>query len=226
VDYVRFTEKAFVKISKREAWLCHCVAGKARGLDPLARTKVLDELIKGCANGGGRDDAPADPMAALGLDDDPVGEAALPMRASKKSNVVVYDLSVKSPLVKGQFHIVRCLSRPPGKPLPRGTVYVMSDDLPWVIHALTHEVQAGGVEYEPEDTTLRQPYWMPKVSAWRVRAKLPDGTVLRRQISVPRIVAQDLGCKRSLSDSEFRRSKEAKLLERCAWRDDVEAGRI
>ena len=86
LESVVFEGESFVKLTKREAWLCQVAAGKARGLDPLSRTTLMDDLgaalrsalldPEGAANLGAA--RAADPMLGLGLDE-AVTDGAMPV---------------------------------------------------------------------------------------------------------------------------------------------------
>ena len=63
---VKFQEKVFVKLHIREQWLCQLIAGKSRGLDPLRRTSVIQDLH----------------VAVAAIDQDDPGQAATALAGS------------------------------------------------------------------------------------------------------------------------------------------------
>ena len=235
VDFHRFENEAYVKVGKREAWLCQAAAGKARGLDPLNRTRLVDALIAELPHARPvaqeREDAPAEPaqrpsMCSLGIDED---DGEFVMKKSRKKGgkprgPPIEPVWVSVPMrQQGCDQQVRCLSRAPASNV-RNAIYVHSEFVPWVVETLSNEVALGGVDFEPPSAKLREPWWSHRERAWKCRAKGLDGKTKRKSLAVPMVAIVSRGIKRQLNEREFRDAKAKKLQETQRWRDGVEQG--
>lgn len=232
VECFRHEGLAYIKVSKREAWLCHACAGKARGTDPLARTRLIEDIVAALRTAKSDEsragDAPADSMAGLGLDDYTVASSApLPRRGRKGQPKVPLESVIATVPMRqqgGSVAQVRCLNKAPGGAKCTKSIYILCDQVPWLVAALAAEVARGGVDFEPPEATLRQPWWAPRERAWKCRAKSLEGSVVRKHVAVPTHIVSDRGVKRPMSDGEFKACKAAKLQDILSWRDQVESG--
>lgn len=228
VEFYRHDGVAYIKVSKKEAWLCFAAAGKARCTDPLARTTLIEDVAAAVSKATLDDEemrvAPADAMAGLGLDE----EVSPPVRGergtSRKQPIAPVVAQLGGAAAGGVPHQVQCLNRNPNGGKVGKAAYIHCDHLPWVVKTLTEQVERGGVSYEPPDTTLRQPWWDLRERAWKCRAKGLDGKMIRKSVHIPNFVLTDRGCKRPMNDAEFKEHKRAKYEELIAWRDEIQSG--
>ena len=95
IDTVEFKNEHYVKMHKTESWLCHAVAGKAKGLHPLRRTTALDtiaamiaERTQPCkpALALAGQDGEHDCMADLGLDGPPMAARSVQKQLGRASS--------------------------------------------------------------------------------------------------------------------------------------------
>lgn len=220
-----FQGKQFVKLCKRENWLCHAVSGKAHQLKPLLRTTLIEHLSMKVA--GLETEAVhrtcEDKMSDLGLDGEAVGVAA--SKNSKKKAPVkkgIVEVSV-SPRLRGDgIHVVECLA---GHLRKGAGVMVNVESVPWAIARLAEEMQSGGIDFQPDETLLSEPFFANRDRAWVARARAPDGEVLRKTLAVPLFTA-DGPKKRPLSPEEFDEAKRARLEEIRSWQSQVSAGGV
>lgn len=203
--------EAFTKLTKNQAWLCMAASGKARGLQPLARTDVIEILASMVADaaGGGAGPAIADPagasssrlrepsgtgpsMAAFDLDGD-ANKGPLPRRRgarrannSKAARPLAQPLTLDLPpeLTTDQTSQVRCLSGPP-RGRSGNAPWLHVDDLGWLVDKLADQVRNGGVSFVPSPSSLRKPFWSERDHSWICRAKAPGGDLIRKSLAVP-----------------------------------------
>ena len=240
MDTFTFEGQAFVKLTKREAWLCQVAAGKARGLDPLSRTTLMDDLAASLRSGSRADAsasapaaAKADPMRALGLDEAVTDEAMLTglryvgkkKPKAAKPQIVKVAPPASASRVSGGPSQVSLLTRAPGGAALRQGVLLHVDHVPWAVEVLLLQVKEGGVTFVPPESRLREPWFALGESTWRCRAMAPNGDVLRKRIKVPLVLEEVAsGSKRMLTRVEYQKLKKEKLGEILAWREHVQQG--
>ena len=233
VPVERIAGEPFVKLSKREGWLCHAVCGKAAGLNPLGRTTALDTLAAQVTKvaGEARDTAPAeqefDAMAGLGLDDD-----VAPVAPRKKKNKTgdtketlppkVVELELPPRLRANGVERVKCAAHVRHS---RNNLMLHLDHLDWAINLLAHEVESGGVDFELDAPALAEPFWACRDRAWVARARTPSGNLLRKSIAIPVFTPTAAG-KRTLTSEEFHGMKRLKLVEIKEWQVAVNQGSV
>ena len=256
VDSADFQNENFVKMHKMESWVCHTVAGKAKGLNPLQRTTLLETLArlidesvdkqapKALAPAGQRQEE--DCMADLGLDGPSLSAAApaapaikrpCSSRASKgprsrkdrrkaaePRKCQALTLALPPKLRDGERRSVRVLTRAPTGRMNRAHVWVVTDDVPWVLQVLHRQWASGGLEYLPEPVQQRKPYFQIRDRSWQVRARLPSGEYRRKTFTVPWSVVQPDGRRVFISQDKFAKDKEAMFHKAVAWQAAVEAG--
>lgn len=231
VPVIRHEGQPFVKCGKRESWLCHAVAGKALGLAPLARTKALESLATAVEAASADQDEcasrpqveePVDDMDGLGLDDDePVKVKAKPPKKTKRiPKILEVQLPVR--LQRSGTQAIRVLAHAPGC---KQALALHQDHLTWIIETLAHELSKGGVDFEPEESRLSEPYFAVRDRAWVARARGPGGQVLRKSLAVPLVVKTPSG-KRALTREEFSELKKQKLDEIKDWQEAAIAGEV
>lgn len=243
VDIAHFDGDKFVKITKREAWLCQLIAGKARGLDPLSRTTLIEQLSQGLKDtmsrapaGTAMPGAPSsqaaveDPMLALDLDDAEAVAPPAPKTKKLQSNApVVVHVPAKSPYEdapcasSGGPPTLKMLSRAPKAAALRHGIYLHVDLLPWCCQKLRLQYEQGGVTYSPPDASLRQPWFSRSDCAWYCRAKTPAGGIVRKKVAVPTF-SETGPARRSLSFKEFASAKQEKLAAIKEWREAIQLG--
>ena len=232
VPVERVFDEPFVKLSKREGWLCHAVCGKASGLNPLGRTAALDTLVAQVAKVAGVDCDTAflgrelDAMAELGLDDDVarVGPRKKTKKGDKKvkPSPKVVELELPPRLRANGVDRVKCAVHVRHA---RNTLMLHLDHLGWAIDLLAHEVESGGVNFEPDGPSLREPFWACRDRAWVARARAPSGELLRKSISIP-VFSPTAAGKRVMTASEFHDMKRVKLEEIKEWQVAVNQGDV
>lgn len=240
LDPVPFDGQQFVKLSKRESWLCQVAAGKARGLDPLSRTSLTDDLAASLRSKTQEDEQTsahasqkADPMHALGLDEavtDDARRASLQQKVTKqpkakKPNIIMVKAPSYASRASGGPVQVSLLTRPPRGPPLRQGVLLHVDHIPWAVDILLHQVKQGGVDFSPPESKLREPWFALDESSWRCRAKTPSGEIVRKRIMVPLVLDNFVGGgKRVLTKAEYQKMKQEKLDEILEWRERVQQG--
>jgi len=254
VDAAQFKDEHFVKMHKLESWVCHAVAGKAKGTNPLRRTTTLDKIANMIAEATEEKkplvQEPAkqvdadDCMADLGLDGPaasvafaPAGpeshcssKAKRPKAKSKgKAKTVpveckVLTLSVPLESRSGSCRALRVLTRPPNGRRHRSHVWVSSADVPWLLESLHRQWVKGGVDVSPEPVRQRKPYWQIRDRSWQVRARLPSGDYKRKNFTVPWSQVLPDGKRSFIPAAQFAKDKEAMYLQAVAWQDGMEAG--
>ena len=231
VDSISFAGQTFLKLDKRENWLCQMVTGKSRGANPLQRTKLLDALRELAASAASSP-LRADAMDALGLDDAPrdapVARVDAVSRTKAHSSLRLLPPDVRAGLMPTRLrgpsdHSAAVLSRAPGKPPLRQSVWLSAADLGWAVAYLHAEVQSGGVDYEPPSPDTRMPYFRHRDRCWVIRAKTPAGDIRRKTLTVPLTVPGAAG-KRALSRAEFDAERHRAASALIDWRDLVERG--
>lgn len=224
--------EAFLKINKRESWLCHAAAGKAAGCAPLARRTLFDDmatLVQRAAAAVPLQAPPPSPdrsdaMAGFGLDDD------LPAARPPKNSMGAAKAKLGPRVVEvilpprlrgsGDQQSVRCLD---GK-VRSGTngFYIHLDAVGWVIETLGRQVVGGGVEFVPPETKLAQPFFASRDHSWVARARHPNGERVRKALKVPLSIITGQGTKRNLSTAEYKELKHVKLQEIREWQANVQ----
>ena len=209
LDVEMVANQPFAKLSKNEAWLCMAASGKARGLQPLARTDVIEKLSTMVAESAEGGDGPADStssrsreapgkatgMRALGLDEEaspaPMNRRGRRSRkptsrpkAQKKGPPSVLEVELPPELATDGKLQVRCLSGPPRNRIG-GAPWLHVDDLGWLVDKLADQVINGGVSFVPSPSSLRKPFWSERDHSWICRAKAPGGKVLCKSMAVP-----------------------------------------
>jgi len=245
-----FEGQHFVKVVKSEYWLCVAASGKHRDKKPLSRTDLIEKLCASVAaetssespspsrSGGVRNG-----MDGLGLDE-PVAAGTSPQTSKHRSRVSRASYSGQRACeAKRQQHIVtvaapgntsdelvkhvRCLAFPPkGLKNQRDCIFLHIDDLPWLIESLAGQVARGGVDYDPEASQLRKPYWSNRDGAWICRAMSPNGELMRKSCSVPVFVTDRHGARRALSSAEYAQVRDDMLAEIQEWQKEVELGNV
>ena len=226
--------EAFLKINKREAWLCHAAAGKAAGCAPLARCTLFDDmatLVQQVAAVVPLQAPPpipdrSDAMAGFGLDDDlPPPPARQPKNSTGAAKAKLGPRVVEVILPprlrgSGDQQSVRCLD---GK-FRSGTngFFIHVDAVGWVIETLGRQVVGGGVEFVPPETKLAQPFFASRDHSWVARARHPSGERVRKTLSVPLSIVTAQGAKRNLTAVEYKELKKAKLQEIREWQANVQ----
>ena len=230
----RVGDEAFLKINKREAWLCHAAAGKAAGCAPLARCRLFDDmatLVQQVAAAVPLQAPPPipdppDAMAGFGLDDDlPPPPCRKPKNsqgpAKAKLGPRVVEVILPPRLRgSGDRQSVRCLD---GKCRSHmNGFFIHVDAVGWVIELLGRQVVNGGVDFVPPETKLAQPFFASRDHSWVARARNPSGEIVRKTISVPISVVTAQGAKRNLTAVEYKEFKKAKLEEIREWQANVQ----
>lgn len=254
VDTALFKDEHFVKMHKLESWVCHAVAGKAKGLNPLRRTKLLDKIADMIAEATEEKKPMAqeianqvdddDCMADLGLDGPAAPAAFAPAglgslcssraqkaqaKSKRKAKTVpveckVLTLSMPPESRSGSCRALRVLTRPPNARRHRSHVWVSSADVPWLLESLHRQWVKGGVDFSPEPVRQRKPYWQIRDRSWQVRARLPSGDYKRKNFTVPWSQVCPDGRRSFISAAQFAKDKEAMYLQAVAWQDAIEAG--
>ena len=250
VDTVEFSGDHFVKMHKLESWVCHTVAGKAKGLNPLRRTRALDNIADKIAEAVEEKTSTAhepavpndvhDCMADLGLDAPSAFAPARQMktktdkpmlqqgrsRAKKstgKPKAAPVECKVLSVLM-GDNKVLRVLTRPPHGRRHRSHAWVHAADVPWVLELLHRQWVTGGVDFSPEPSRQRKPYFQIRDRSWQVRARLPSGEYKRKSFVVPWSRISPDGKRSFLSVAQFARDKEAMFHKAVAWQEAMETG--
>lgn len=221
--------EAFLKVAKRESWVCHSAAGKAAGCNPLARCMLFDDMasLVQCAAAAAPLEGPPlsadqqDSMAGFGLDEDlpaPAPPKNVTRAAKAKLGPQVVEVLLP-PRLRGSGNqlSVRCLA---GKLRAGAGFYIHTDALGWVIEILSRQVLGGGVEFVPPETKLSEPFFATRDACWVARARGPDGEPVRRSLRVPRVSTAE-GLKRTLSTAEYKELKRCKLGEIKEWQASV-----
>jgi len=119
---------------------------------------------------------------------------------------------------------VRVLSCLPTGRATKGTVLIHVDELPWLLCQLRAEVAAGGVDYQPEESLLRRPYFSHRDRSWVVRAKTPAGDCKRKNFAVTAFSNDCEGVKSPLSKKAAADKMHAKYEDALHWQQQVENG--
>lgn len=234
VAVVRHEGESFVKVGRRESWLCVAASGKSSGQNPLQRCATFEELHRMVQEAASAEiaarslgnEAPKDGMAGFGLDEEAPAEAQLKKgkgSRKKSEDPVIVRLSLPPRLRGDGVRDAVCLAN---KTRSGHCFFLHTNRIEWLIELLGHDVRQGGVQYSPPDSKLGEPFFATRDQSWVARAKTPDGEFIRKTLRVP-VVAQDpMGQKRALSADEFQEFKRQKLEELKQWQDDVRNGRV
>lgn len=249
VDTMAIADDQFVKLNKRDSWLCQMVTGKCQSSAPLARTRMIELLSEAIEQhlpaAAARPQQPSHSrgVEGLGLDDDEEEPPVVVERVSKRGRRQRGPsiIQVEKPTAFGPDR--SSSRRSAGPSHSRGTVTVLScaptgrtgkkslwihrSDLEWALCYLAEEAAEGGVDYEPEECSLARPYYSVKKRSWVCRARAPDKTMFRKCITVPHTrQAPHSNQQVPLSRAEFADERRAKLEEILAWKKDVEDGML
>ena len=244
VNTVEYGNEHFVRMHKMESWVCHAVAGKAKGLNPLRRARALETIADLISEVSDEKAPPAlapagprkseDSLWDLGLDgpsalapaghDDSAGRKRKTVAKPMTRKCQALTLSLPRELRDGQRRHLRVLTRAPGERLNRSHVWVSTDDVPWVLATLHRQWASGGVEFCPEPVQQRKPYFQIRDRSWQVRARLPSGEYKRKSFCVPWSTIMPDGKRAFISQAQFAEDKEAMFQKAVAWQIAVEEG--
>ena len=178
-------------------------------------------------------------MVGFGLDADQSGASASlqgvedgpPLQMAQKrapkskkpieSTVLDARISPRLREVAGGKRTFRALTRPKGAALGQGCVWVAKGELDWILPALRKQLASGGVEFQPEPTSLGL-YFSVRDLSWNARARDLGGQVRRRSFAVSRWVALQDGRRRAMSREEFKEMRETVRQEAQDWMEEVQ----
>ena len=215
VDSVDFEDNRYIRLHKKETWLCHVVAGKGEHLNPLSRSSLL-ELGWRLVNASDDNEDPEEEDDFLDTLNEPSSSSPSPPSCKRRSSALdgpsakrrtgrgavkknTLDPGVKEAKVSADL-TVRILLNPPGKNKGAArSLWLDQRDLPLFLAFMQKEVVKGGVDYEPQDSALRLPFWVPRDFCWTARTKDADGSTIRKSFFVRRFGSID--GKRVLQDA-------------------------
>jgi hypothetical protein len=257
VDMVEKGGESYIKVNKRDNWVCQVVAGKSCGGHPLQRTSVIEALLSGVEslNGGrpefgyhgeqqdsgvggsplpgGRDvpqeivdmgygdviDCSLMPAVKCGS-----RKQAVPGQMRCRRQAVPCDVDLGLPFGREHGDPVRVLSCMPNGRATKGTVLIHVDDVPWLLAQLSGEVASGGVDYHPEESLMRRPYFSHRDRCWVVRAKTPAGVCKRKSFAVPAYSEDAGGVLLPLSKQARADVMHGKYGDALSWQQKIEQG--
>jgi hypothetical protein len=252
VELIDREDGSFIKVNKRDNWICQLAAGKSSGGNPLKRTTIIEVLLSGIDSlVGGRWSQKSSGVETLpstigkgvvvdiGYDDIDVDLKSSTMgrktktgrqtkagvhRANKHCECVSVYLS--SAFGRDDDLPVRVLSCMPSGRSTKGSLAIHTEDLPWVLGQLRAEVLSGGVDYQPDESLMRRPYFSHRDRSWVVRAKPQSGVTQRKTFTVPLFGVDDNGIKMPFTKAAQSEVKHTMYEEAVRWKDQVESGEL
>ena len=254
LDTVEVDGRAFVKISKKEAWLCLSASGKGERTKPLSRTRLVDVLEKEVLSRSRGPNPDNGALLDFDLDEIPVDATSTSKRSKTSSGrrqlstrsgrgrrgpgralagriaAPVIEVSVGDPSSPSQQLVFHCLAGPP--PGRSGSSpWLLVDDVTKLVQALIGEVETGGVTFIPNASQTPKPFWSERDNCWICRAYLPNGAARRKSMSVSRFADEgdpsmmdEPVKRRPLSPSEWQSAKQRVLQEITQWQDRAHDG--
>jgi hypothetical protein len=149
----------FVKLDKNAEWFLKSVGGPSLRKGGLQRTRVIEELRQKC----GIDTAsPQKPAAHEILEDDPMGRLDMCLYEGDASGAKEKKKHYQPKRAKEKVMTVemplRALGRSGGQGvsvrlMPKGTnsLWIHSDNVPWLVAYAADELGRGGIPQQPED---------------------------------------------------------------------------
>ena len=121
---------------------------------------------------------------------------------------------------------VRVLSCMPSGRSTKGSLAIHTEDLPWMLGQLRAEVLSGGVDYQPDESLMRRPYFAHRDRSWVVRARPQSGVIQRKTFTVPLFGVDDNGIKMPFTKAAQSEVKHTIYEEAVRWKQQVESGEL
>lgn len=138
-------------------------------------------------------------------------------RRAKKDKPRVIDVALPKDWQRNGVSSVQLLTRPPRQAALKRGILIGIEAVPWLVGQARLEASAGGVTFQPKESSMAKPHFSYRDKAWVARAKLPNGQVARRYFNVSVFVDLPDGRKRPAIQQEIEERKEVALQEAMDW---------
>ena len=121
---------------------------------------------------------------------------------------------------KDGVEAVHLLTRPLRGPALKSGIYLAIEAVPWLVGQARLEAVAGGVSFQPRESSMAKPHFSYRDKAWVARSKGPNGEIARRYFNVSVTVDLPDGRKRPATTQEIEARKEAAFQEALRWQEE------